>query len=158
MSDPPERTHCCAGTHRSCGGGAGAVVWSTRSRRVLLALRCSGLPTAESQPIGPPSSCQPGAVSGSPAPDQPGREGNRSGSRCRRQPPPRAGPGATGPDVRGETSGPVRPDGQPGGYSIRRPEMAREITSCWICSVPSKMSKILASRCMRSTGYSRVYP
>ena len=22
-------------------------------------------------------------------------------------------------------------------YSIRRPEMAREITSCWICSVPS---------------------
>src|SRR5690606_5770631 len=27
-------------------------------------------------------------------------------------------------------------------YSIRRPEMARPITSCWICSVPSKMSKI----------------
>jgi hypothetical protein len=26
-------------------------------------------------------------------------------------------------------------------YSMRRPEMAREITSCWICSVPSKMSK-----------------
>jgi hypothetical protein len=25
-------------------------------------------------------------------------------------------------------------------YSMRRPEMAREITSCWICSVPSKMS------------------
>jgi hypothetical protein len=25
-------------------------------------------------------------------------------------------------------------------YSIRIPEMAREITSCWICSVPSKMS------------------
>jgi len=23
---------------------------------------------------------------------------------------------------------------------MRRPEMAREITSCWICSVPSKMS------------------
>lgn len=41
-------------------------------------------------------------------------------------------------------------------YSMRRPEMARAITSCWICSVPSKMSKIFASRCMRSTGYSRV--
>ena len=40
-------------------------------------------------------------------------------------------------------------------YSTRRPVMAREITSCWICSVPSKMSKILASRCQRSTGYSR---
>jgi hypothetical protein len=26
------------------------------------------------------------------------------------------------------------------GYSIRMPEMAREITNCWICSVPSKMS------------------
>ena len=25
-------------------------------------------------------------------------------------------------------------------YSMRRPEMARAITSCWICSVPSKMS------------------
>lgn len=31
-------------------------------------------------------------------------------------------------------------------YSIRRPEMAREITSCWICSVPSKMSKLSQSR------------
>ena len=41
-------------------------------------------------------------------------------------------------------------------YSMRRPEIARAITSCWICSVPSKMSKILASRCQRSTGYSRV--
>ena len=28
------------------------------------------------------------------------------------------------------------------GYSTRRPVMAREITSCWICSVPSKMSKL----------------
>jgi hypothetical protein len=28
----------------------------------------------------------------------------------------------------------------PGCYSMRRPEMARAITSCWICSVPSKMS------------------
>jgi hypothetical protein len=25
-------------------------------------------------------------------------------------------------------------------HSIRRPEIAREMTSCWICSVPSKMS------------------
>ncbi len=41
-------------------------------------------------------------------------------------------------------------------YSMRRPLMARAMTSCWICSVPSKMSKILASRCQRSTGYSRV--
>ena len=41
-------------------------------------------------------------------------------------------------------------------YSMRKPEIAREITSCWICSVPSKMSMILASRWKRSTGYSRV--
>ena len=41
-------------------------------------------------------------------------------------------------------------------YSMRMPEMARLITNCWICSVPSKMSWILASRCHRSTGYSRV--
>ena len=40
-------------------------------------------------------------------------------------------------------------------YSMRRPLMARLITSCWICSVPSKMSMILASRWKRSTGYSR---
>ena len=40
-------------------------------------------------------------------------------------------------------------------YSIRRPLIAREMTSCWICSVPSKMSMILASRWKRSTGYSR---
>ncbi len=26
------------------------------------------------------------------------------------------------------------------GYSMRMPLMARETTSCWICSVPSKMS------------------
>jgi len=32
------------------------------------------------------------------------------------------------------------------GYSIRRPEIARAITSCWICSVPSKMSKVCWSR------------
>ena len=31
-------------------------------------------------------------------------------------------------------------------YSMRRPLMAREITSCWICSVPSKMSKLCPSR------------
>ena len=41
------------------------------------------------------------------------------------------------------------------GYSMRIPEMARLMTSCWICSVPSKMSMILASRWNRSTGYSR---
>ena len=28
-------------------------------------------------------------------------------------------------------------------YSIRKPEIARLITSCWICSVPSKMSWVL---------------
>ena len=27
-------------------------------------------------------------------------------------------------------------------YTIRSPEMARLMTSCWICSVPSKMSWI----------------
>ena len=27
-------------------------------------------------------------------------------------------------------------------YSIRKPLMALEITSCWICSVPSKMSMV----------------
>ncbi|NDE80889.1 MAG: hypothetical protein EB037_08225 [Actinobacteria bacterium] len=43
-------------------------------------------------------------------------------------------------------------------YSTRRPEIARAITSCWISEVPSKMVWILASRCMRSTWYSRVYP
>jgi hypothetical protein len=31
-------------------------------------------------------------------------------------------------------------------YSIRKPEIARAITSCWICSVPSKMSKISRRR------------
>ena len=31
-------------------------------------------------------------------------------------------------------------------YSMRRPEMARLNTSCWICSVPSKMSWVLRSR------------
>ncbi len=41
-------------------------------------------------------------------------------------------------------------------YSMRRPEMARAITSCWISLVPSKIVWILASRCQRSTGYSRV--
>ena len=30
-------------------------------------------------------------------------------------------------------------------YSMRRPEMARLMTSSWICSVPSKMSKIFAT-------------
>ena len=41
-------------------------------------------------------------------------------------------------------------------YSMRRPEIARAITSCWISLVPSKIVWILASRCQRSTGYSRV--
>ena len=27
-------------------------------------------------------------------------------------------------------------------YSIRKPLIAREMTSCWICSVPSKMSMV----------------
>ena len=31
-------------------------------------------------------------------------------------------------------------------YSMRRPEMARAMTSCWICSVPSKMSKVCRNR------------
>ena len=35
-----------------------------------------------------------------------------------------------------------------GAYSMRRPEMAREITSCWICSVPSK-------KCRRSGSTAR---
>jgi hypothetical protein len=33
----------------------------------------------------------------------------------------------------------TRPPTEPN-YSIRKPEMALAITSCWICSVPSKMS------------------
>ena len=41
-------------------------------------------------------------------------------------------------------------------YSIRRPDIARAMTSCWISDVPSKIVWILASRCQRSTGYSRV--
>jgi hypothetical protein len=43
-----------------------------------------------------------------------------------------------------------------GSYSIRSPEMFLAITRRWISEVPSKMVKILASRCQRSTGYSRV--
>jgi hypothetical protein len=41
-------------------------------------------------------------------------------------------------------------------YSIRRPEIALLMTSCCISLVPSKIVWILASRCQRSTGYSRV--
>ena len=41
-------------------------------------------------------------------------------------------------------------------HSMRRPDIARAITSCWISLVPSKIVWILASRCQRSTGYSRV--
>ena len=56
-----------------------------------------------------------------------------------------------------------RRSGNPNGavlqsYSIRRPDIALAITSCWISLVPSKIVWILASRCQRSTGYSRVYP
>ena len=40
-----------------------------------------------------------------------------------------------------EAEGPLTPfPAEPARYSTRRPEMARLITSCWICSVPSKMS------------------
>jgi hypothetical protein len=42
------------------------------------------------------------------------------------------------------------------GHSIRMPEIARLMTSCWISLVPSKIVWIFASRCQRSTGYSRV--
>ena len=48
-----------------------------------------------------------------------------------------------------------RPSAEPI-YSMRMPEIARAITSCWISLVPSKIVWILASRCQRSTGYSRV--
>ena len=41
---------------------------------------------------------------------------------------------------------------------MRMPEIARAITSCWISLVPSKIVWIFASRCQRSTGYSRVSP
>ena len=44
----------------------------------------------------------------------------------------------------------------PTDYSMRSPEMLRLMTRRWISEVPSKMVKILASRCQRSTGYSRV--
>ncbi len=38
------------------------------------------------------------------------------------------------------------------GHRMGRPVSAREMTSRWISLVPSKMVKILASRCIRSTG------
>jgi len=41
----------------------------------------------------------------------------------------------------------------PGDYSMRRPEMAREMTSSWICSVPSKMSMISGSRSSSTKQY-----
>ena len=45
-----------------------------------------------------------------------------------------------------------------GGQSYRtsRPVMARPMIRRWISEVPSKMVKIFASRCQRSTGNSRV--
>jgi hypothetical protein len=42
------------------------------------------------------------------------------------------------------------------GYRTSRPVTARPMIMRWISEVPSKMVKILASRCQRSTGYSRV--
>src|SRR3954447_13888675 len=39
---------------------------------------------------------------------------------------------------------------------IRIPEIALEMTRRWISEVPSKIVKIFASRCIRSTGNSRV--
>jgi len=41
-------------------------------------------------------------------------------------------------------------------YSIRSPLMAREITSCWICSVPSKMSWVLQKGLRGVAGYAGV--
>ena len=41
---------------------------------------------------------------------------------------------------------PSRAQGAQVTYSIRRPEIAREMTSCWICSVPSKMSMVSWNR------------
>src|SRR3954451_25314054 len=41
---------------------------------------------------------------------------------------------------------------------IRIPESALEMTRRWISEVPSKIVKIFASRCIRSTGNSRVQP
>ena len=41
-------------------------------------------------------------------------------------------------------------------YLIWTPEIARLITSRWISEVPSKIVQILASRCIRSTGNSRL--
>ncbi len=42
------------------------------------------------------------------------------------------------------------------GHWICMPEIARLITSRWISEVPSKIVQILASRCIRSTGNSRL--
>ena len=39
-----------------------------------------------------------------------------------------------------------------------RPVIWRPMMSFWISLAPSKIVKIVASRCQRSTGYSRVYP
>src|SRR5690606_17163014 len=50
---------------------------------------------------------------------------------------------------------PPRPPGH-ARYLTGRPVTVRPMTRRWISLVPSKIVKILASRCMRSTGYSRV--
>ncbi len=43
-----------------------------------------------------------------------------------------------------------------GYYRTSSPVAARPMINRWISEVPSKIVKILASRCQRSTGYSRV--
>jgi hypothetical protein len=43
-----------------------------------------------------------------------------------------------------------------GYYRTSSPVAARPMIRRWISEVPSKIVKILASRCQRSTGYSRV--
>jgi hypothetical protein len=44
--------------------------------------------------------------------------------------------------VRGGRQGHRQPTEPQVSSSVRRPLIAREMTSCWICSVPSKMSQI----------------
>jgi hypothetical protein len=45
---------------------------------------------------------------------------------------------------------------EPPSYLTSSPVIARPISIRWISEVPSKIVKIFASRCQRSTGYSRV--
>jgi hypothetical protein len=49
--------------------------------------------------------------------------------------------GCTDRSHRGRRHQTIRPrPGSIAGYSMRMPDAARAMTSCWICSVPSKMS------------------